>query len=102
MQTDEHPIAPFLRDGPDAPHLVSRAAASAPSSTASPARSTDSDSIWTRSAIVSGIGCTGRVAGYMKLDSFHTTHGRAIPFATGLKLGQSRAEGRRSTPATAT
>lgn len=38
-------------------------------------------------AIVSGIGCTGRVAGYMNLDSFHTTHGRAIPFATGLKLG---------------
>jgi 2-oxoglutarate ferredoxin oxidoreductase subunit beta len=37
-------------------------------------------------AVVSGIGCTGRVAGYMRLDSFHTTHGRAIPFATGLKL----------------
>jgi len=37
-------------------------------------------------AIVSGIGCTGRVAGYANLDSFHTTHGRAIPFATGLKL----------------
>jgi len=36
--------------------------------------------------VVSGIGCTGRVAGYMRLDSFHTTHGRAIPFATGLKL----------------
>ena len=36
--------------------------------------------------IVSGIGCTGRVAGYLNLDSFHTTHGRAIPFATGLKL----------------
>jgi 2-oxoglutarate ferredoxin oxidoreductase subunit beta len=39
-----------------------------------------------RFAIVSGIGCTGRVAGYIKLDSFHTTHGRAIPFATGLHL----------------
>jgi len=38
-------------------------------------------------AVVSGIGCSGRVAGYVKLDSFHTTHGRAIPFATGLKLG---------------
>ncbi len=38
-------------------------------------------------ALVSGIGCTGRVAGYVKLDSFHTTHGRALPFATGLKLG---------------
>lgn len=36
--------------------------------------------------VVSGIGCTGRVAGYMKLDSFHTTHGRPIAFATGIKL----------------
>jgi|YNPNPStandDraft_1061719.scaffolds.fasta_scaffold00784_11 2-oxoglutarate ferredoxin oxidoreductase subunit beta len=36
--------------------------------------------------VVSGIGCAGRVAGYVRLDSFHTTHGRAIPFATGLKL----------------
>jgi len=38
-------------------------------------------------AMVSGIGCSGRAAGYINLDSFHTTHGRAIPFATGLKLG---------------
>ncbi len=37
-------------------------------------------------SIVSGIGCTGRSAGYLDLDGFHTTHGRAIPFATGLKL----------------
>jgi len=37
-------------------------------------------------AVVSGIGCSGRMAGYIKLDSYHTTHGRAIPFATGLKL----------------
>jgi len=36
--------------------------------------------------VVSGIGCTGRVAGYMNLDSYHTTHGRAIPFAVGIKL----------------
>ncbi len=39
-------------------------------------------------AMVSGIGCTGRMAGYLNLDSFHTTHGRAIPFATGLKLAK--------------
>jgi len=39
-----------------------------------------------RVVVVSGIGCSGRVAGYVALDSFHTTHGRAIPFATGLKL----------------
>jgi 2-oxoglutarate/2-oxoacid ferredoxin oxidoreductase subunit beta len=37
--------------------------------------------------VVSGIGCTGRVAAYMDCESFHTTHGRAIPFATGLHLG---------------
>lgn len=36
--------------------------------------------------VVSGIGCTGRVAGYMNIDSYHTTHGRAIPFASGMKL----------------
>jgi 2-oxoglutarate ferredoxin oxidoreductase subunit beta len=37
-------------------------------------------------AVVSGIGCTGRASGYLNLDVFHTTHGRAIPFAIGLKL----------------
>jgi 2-oxoglutarate ferredoxin oxidoreductase subunit beta len=36
--------------------------------------------------VVSGIGCIGRAAGYVKTDSFHTTHGRAIAFATGVKL----------------
>ncbi len=41
-----------------------------------------------RIAMVSGIGCTGRMAGYIKIDSFHTTHGRALPFATGLKLAK--------------
>jgi 2-oxoglutarate ferredoxin oxidoreductase subunit beta len=46
----------------------------------------DPDSI----AFVSGIGCSGRAAGYVKLDSFHTTHGRAIPFATGLKLANPK------------
>ncbi|NPV13377.1 2-oxoacid:ferredoxin oxidoreductase subunit beta [candidate division WOR-3 bacterium] len=40
--------------------------------------------------VVSGIGCTGRAAGYVNLDSFHTTHGRAIPFAIGLKLGNPK------------
>ena len=43
-----------------------------------------------RVAVVSGIGCTGRAAGYIRLDSFHTTHGRAIPFATGLKLANPK------------
>jgi 2-oxoglutarate ferredoxin oxidoreductase subunit beta len=46
----------------------------------------DSGADLDRLVVVSGIGCAGRVAGYLRLDSFHTTHGRAIPFATGLKL----------------
>ena len=36
--------------------------------------------------VVSGIGCIGRIAGYIKCDSFHTTHGRPIALATGIKL----------------
>jgi len=36
--------------------------------------------------VVSGIGCIGRTAGYTNADSFHTTHGRALAFASGVKL----------------
>jgi 2-oxoglutarate ferredoxin oxidoreductase subunit beta len=36
--------------------------------------------------VVSGIGCIGRAAGYTNVNSFHTTHGRPIAFATGVKL----------------
>lgn len=39
-------------------------------------------------AMVSGIGCSGRGAGYINVDSFHTTHGRAIPFSTGIKMAK--------------
>ncbi len=45
-----------------------------------------------RHVVVSGIGCTGRTAGYINLDSYHTTHGRPIAFATGLKLGKPELE----------
>ena len=38
----------------------------------------------TRHVCVSGIGCSGRTAGYVKVDSYHTTHGRALPFAVGI------------------
>jgi len=83
----EHPMAPYLRMD-RMPHIwcptcgigtVVKCYAQALENTRA-----DLD----KTAIVSGIGCTGRVAGYMKLDAFHTTHGRAIPFATGLKLGR--------------
>jgi 2-oxoglutarate ferredoxin oxidoreductase subunit beta len=37
--------------------------------------------------VVSGIGCSGRAAGYFNVDSVHVTHGRAIPVAEGIKRG---------------
>lgn len=39
-------------------------------------------------AIISGIGCTGRMPVYMDFNTMHTTHGRALAFATGLKLAR--------------
>lgn len=38
--------------------------------------------------IVSGIGCSSRAPGYMDFDTLHTAHGRALPFATGIKLAK--------------
>jgi len=40
--------------------------------------------------VVSGIGCSGRAAGYADVDTVHSTHGRAIPIAEGIKLGNPK------------
>lgn len=39
-------------------------------------------------AMVSVIGCTSRMPGYLDFNTLHTTHGRALTFATGLKLAR--------------
>ena len=39
-------------------------------------------------ALVSGIGCTGRMPVYLDFNTMHTTHGRALAFATGLKIAK--------------
>lgn len=36
--------------------------------------------------VVSGIGCSSRASGYMDFNTLHTTHGRALAFATGIKF----------------
>jgi len=38
--------------------------------------------------IVSGIGCSSRAVGYLDFDTLHTTHGRALAFATGIKMAR--------------
>src|SRR5512136_898935 len=38
--------------------------------------------------MVSGIGCSSRLPGYVDFNTLHTTHGRAIAFATGVKMAR--------------
>jgi 2-oxoglutarate ferredoxin oxidoreductase subunit beta len=38
--------------------------------------------------LISGIGCTGRLPVYVDFNTLHTTHGRALTFATGVKLAK--------------
>ncbi len=45
-----------------------------------------------RVVIVSGIGCSSREAGYMDFNTIHTTHGRAIAVATGIKMAKPELE----------
>lgn len=40
--------------------------------------------------VVSGIGCASRAPGYLDFNSLHATHGRALAFATGIKLANPR------------
>ena len=39
-------------------------------------------------AVVSGIGCSGRLSAYIDANTFHTTHGRPLAYATGLALAR--------------
>ncbi len=39
--------------------------------------------------VVSGIGCSGRMPTFFNTNTLHVTHGRALTFATGIKLAQS-------------
>lgn len=40
--------------------------------------------------VVSGIGCSGRISVYVDFNTLHTTHGRALTFATGVKLAKPK------------
>lgn len=42
----------------------------------------------TKTVFVSGIGCSSRTTGYLDFGTIHTTHGRALAFATGIKLAR--------------
>ncbi|MEF8835427.1 MAG: thiamine pyrophosphate-dependent enzyme [Candidatus Thermoplasmatota archaeon] len=39
-----------------------------------------------KTVVVSGIGCSGKMPHFIDVNGVHTLHGRAIPFATGIKM----------------
>jgi 2-oxoglutarate/2-oxoacid ferredoxin oxidoreductase subunit beta len=41
--------------------------------------------------VVSGIGCSGRFSSYINCNTVHTTHGRTVAYATGIKLAKPEA-----------
>lgn len=87
--TDEHPILQYIRRD-RLPHIFCSACGigTVLQSFASALRSLNYD--MDNMVIISGIGCTGRASGYFAADSYHTTHGRAIAFATGVKVANPK------------
>ncbi len=45
-----------------------------------------------RTVVVSGIGCSGKMPHFIDVSGVHTLHGRAIPFATGIKMANPNLE----------
>lgn len=86
---EEHPILEYIRRD-RLPHIFCSACGigTVLQSFASALRGLNYD--MDNMVIISGIGCTGRASGYFAADSYHTTHGRAIAFATGVKVANPK------------
>ncbi len=85
QELEKHPLTRFLREE-RLPHIWCGGCGNGIILSSFARALDDLDVDTEKLVIVSGIGCIGRVAGYVKSDSFHTTHGRAIALATGIKL----------------
>ncbi len=85
LESEEHPLDDFLRDG-RIPHIFCPGCSLGSVTNILIEAINESEYDPKNVAVVSGIGCTGRIAGYLNYDSFHTTHGRSIPFAIGLSV----------------
>jgi len=81
----EHPLDKYLRDGM-IPHIWCEGCGNGIILNCFTKALQESELDTNKLVVVSGIGCIGRISGYINSDGFHTTHGRAIPFATGAKI----------------
>ncbi|MFW9851586.1 MAG: thiamine pyrophosphate-dependent enzyme [Candidatus Thorarchaeota archaeon] len=85
IESHQHPLDGYLRKG-RIPHIFCPGCSLGSITTVLIEAIVESGIDPKKISVVSGIGCTGRIAGYLNFDSFHTTHGRAIPFAIGLSV----------------
>lgn len=85
LDANTHPLDPYLRPG-RIPHIWCSGCSLGSILTVAVEAIVKSKIPSNDIAIISGIGCSGRAAGYLNFDSFHTTHGRALPFAIGLSV----------------
>jgi len=85
QEFDRHPLAKYLREE-RLPHIWCEGCGNGVILGSFVSALDDLGIDMNKLVVVSGIGCIGRVAGYIKCDSFHTTHGRPIALATGIKL----------------
>lgn len=85
LESEAHPLDGFLREG-RIPHIFCPGCSLGSITNVLIEAINESGFDPKKVAVVSGIGCTGRIAGYLNFDSFHTTHGRSIPFAIGLSV----------------
>ncbi|MAH17691.1 MAG: thiamine pyrophosphate-dependent enzyme [Candidatus Poseidoniia archaeon] len=87
LETHHHPVDEVLRKE-RIPHIWCPGCGLGPVTSAFTRALEQADTPPSKQVVVSGIGCSGRTAGYVNIDSYHTTHGRAVAFATGLKLAK--------------
>ncbi len=85
----EHPLDAYLKDG-RIPHIWCAGCGNGIVLNAFVRALAKSGLERDNTVVVSGIGCCGRAAGYLAFDTYHTTHGRAIAFATGMKLANPK------------
>jgi len=89
QQFDRHPLAKYLREE-RFPHIWCEGCGNGIIISCFVRALDDLGMDIDKLVVVSGIGCIGRAAGYIKCDSFHTTHGRPIALATGIKLANPK------------
>ena len=88
---ESHPLDPLFR-ADRLPHIWCPGCGLGPVMACYAEAIRDSDIPQDNHVVVSGIGCTARIPGYVNIDSYHTTHGRSVPFASAIAVCNSNLE----------